>query len=89
MTSESNSTLAAFMDEVVSTIGKWYNQLVQLEEKPLPKGSAAPIDGAVKSITEVQSMAWENMAILDARFDQVLEVLSSCLKPAPTVTNKP
>lgn len=82
MSSESNQAIAGFMDEVVVTIDAWHRELVNYEGKTfaVKVGEFAPMKQQSEDVGATQAMVWDTLNIVDARFDEMLEVLPSCLK---------
>ncbi|MGE0763327.1 MAG: hypothetical protein AB7N80_08615 [Bdellovibrionales bacterium] len=82
MTSQRNEGVAGYMDEVIATIDKWHKELVNMEGQSVnvPVGKFSPMLEMQKQIGESQSEVWNTNTILEARFDEMLDVLPSCLK---------
>ncbi len=82
MSGEHNQSVAAFMDDVIVVMDKWHQEFEPFEGKSvsLPKGQFQSIKETAGEVSEVQSKVWEDLGIVDQRFDELLEVLPSCLK---------
>lgn len=82
MAGEHNQSVAAFMDDVIVNMDRWYQEFAALEGKSVsvPMGQFNKVRETSEKVGEVQGKVWEDLGIVDHRFDDLLEVLPSCLK---------
>lgn len=82
MGSEHNQAVAGFMDDVIVAMEKWHQKLLPLEGKEvkIPAGEFVTLKTEQKEMGDTQTLVWDNMATLDGRFDEILQILPSCLK---------
>ncbi len=82
MSNDHNLAVASFMDDVIVAVDQWHQFLAPLEGQSveISKGQFDPIREGQNAISEAQTMVWDNMSVLEGRFDEVLKVLPRCLK---------
>lgn len=82
MSEEHNTSVAGFMDETLALIGQWLKQLLKLEGQNIlfTAEHFEFLKSDFSEVSETQSMVWENMAVMDQRYDEILKVLPSCIK---------
>jgi hypothetical protein len=82
MSGSVNNSVVGYTYQATARMESFFSDYVQLEgaTQTIPKGYFSPLKRAFDDMAEVQPLIEANSKILDARFDELIQVLPSCLK---------